>query len=141
MWWVIAGISTGVLYGIHNILIAEISENRGIMTPFYTASGIIFIYMLRFIFLSQEGVKSKFTPISILAPNCIGGILADVLTAETFRLAILDNMNLGIIVTIFSMCTLHTSLIFWWQHGEKLSFSHFSAIILMSISVMLLNMK
>ena len=81
MWWVITGFIAGIFQGIHNIFVSEIREAKGSMTICYTASGIIFIYFLRFIMLKQEGIKCKFTPLNVTFPNCIIGAISDLLVA------------------------------------------------------------
>jgi len=117
--WMLSGAGAGVFYGIHNLLLGSISEQRGIYAPLYACFGILLAYLIRLTYLTWNKKEEKHAPLQVLVPNIIGGILADVMVAKTFHYAANDEINQGVITSIFSMCSINTALLFWYLYQEK----------------------
>ena len=105
-----------MLYGIHNYFVADLCQAYGGYTVFFTCTGVIFAYLVRMVNLSQEGVDKKRPPFNAIVINAIGGFLADILVAITFKFAIADGINSGVITSIFSLSCLNTCFLFWYLY-------------------------
>lgn len=117
--WLLSGLGAGVSYGVHNLLLGKISEDKGIMAPLYACFGIMLAFTIRSAIFSFNKKEQQHTPWLVQLPHVIGGILADVMVAQTFYYAAHDGINQGIITSIFSMCSINTALLFWYMYEEK----------------------
>ena len=45
--WIALAASAGLFFGLHNFLMADISQDRGFLASYFTAAGIILGYILK----------------------------------------------------------------------------------------------